>query len=226
MEANLETAAALYTKKEFRNALVVLLAYTAQTDEENLEQAYYTGLCYARLFRFEDALMYLEQVVTSDTNIARIYQCRLILSFIYTKTNRTKMAEFELSKLRESGYESVHVFTSLGYLAYEHKDADKAIEFYEQALTLNPENSTAQNGLGYILADTEKDPRRALELCKKVVEDHPENGAYLDSLGWAYFKNGKMIEARVYTKRALEKLPDNSISKNHLKTILDTGEKK
>ncbi len=221
MNTELKKAEELYVKKSYEDALVALLAYVAETDEDTVLQAYYIGLCYAQLNRLEDALVYLEQVVTSDANIARVYQCRLILSFIYTKTGRERMAEFELSKLQESGYESVQVFTALGFLAYEKKDAEKAQSCYEEALKMNAQNMTAMNGLGYVLADTDADLERAFNLCKKAVDNQPDNAAYLDSLGWVYFKQKKYLDARVYLKRALEKHPDHPVIKQHLQAVLD-----
>lgn len=174
--------------------------------------------------RFEDAIDYLEQLVTSDENIARVYQCRLILAYIYAKTGRSRLAEFELSKLTGAGYESVQVYTSLGYVAYEHGDVDKAVESYSKALELNDENSTAQNGLGYVYADSGRDLRQALVLCKKAVEANPENPAYLDSLAWVYHKMEFNNEAKDLIKKVKELLPDNPIAEAHFQEIMQKGD--
>lgn len=221
MDAILEEGLQLYRKNKYEDALDVFLKISSKDVEFNFELAYYIGLCYASLLQYDNALVYLEQIITAGADIARVYQCRLILAFIYTKTGRARLAEFELSKLLDAGYDSPQVQTAMAYLAYEQHDAEKSVDLYEKALGLDPDNATALNGLGYILADTEKDLTRALLLCKKALDMQPENPAYLDSLAWTYHKLGLSKEAGSYIKRAEAKLPDNGIIKGHLKRIME-----
>jgi tetratricopeptide (TPR) repeat protein len=210
----------LYRDKKYEDALVTFLGIPAGASGGNLELAYYIGLCYARLERYDDALVYLEQVVTADTDLARVYQCRMVLSVIYTLTGRTRLADFELRKLIDAGYESVQVFCSLGYIAFEHKRIDESRDWYEKAIAVDSENTTALNGLGFVLADEGRDLTRALTLCKKAVDQDPDNPAYLDSVGWVYYKLGLDVEAKNFTRRAREKAPDNSAINAHLNEIL------
>ncbi len=108
----------------------------------------------------------------------------------------------------------------MAYAAYSQKRYDDAIELYQKALELDRESPTALNGLGYILSDTEKDVRKGLTLCKRAVEKKPQNPAYMDSLGWAYFKNGEILEARTWIRRALDLLPRHPEIISHMRTIL------
>lgn len=220
MDTMLKEGLQLYRENRYEEALASFLQISSKDTDVNFDLAYYIGLCYASLSQYDDALVYLEQIITAGADIARVYQCRLILAFIYTKTGRSRLAEFELSKLSDAGYDSPQVHTSMAYLAYEQGNAEKALNLYEKALELDPENATALNGLGYILADTEQDLTRALILCKKAIDTHPDNPAYLDSLAWTYFKMGFDTEARSYIQRAEAQLPDNEIVKHHLQMIL------
>ncbi|UTC66074.1 MULTISPECIES: lipopolysaccharide assembly protein LapB [unclassified Treponema] len=219
MYSELKDGIDLYNKKDYQEALVFFLSVSTEDSLIKIEINYYIGLIYSRLSEYEQALEYLEQVVTSSKDIAKVYQCRLILAFIYANTGRTRLAEFELSKLLEAGYESVQVFSSLAYVYYEHKETEKAIDYYEKALKASPENSTALNGLAYILAETGKDLTRSLLLCKKAVEKQPENPAYLDSMALIYHKMDLSAEAEDYISRAKEKLPDNKIILKHFELI-------
>jgi tetratricopeptide (TPR) repeat protein len=185
-----------------------------------MELAYYQGLCYTKLEKYDDALLYLEQVVTSDKLPRRMVQCRLTLAYVYMVTQRVKMAEFELDRLIKGGMESVHICTMMAYIAWSQKNNKKAIELYEKALTLDPSNLTATNGLGYILVDSGTDVRRGLELCRKAVQTKPQNAAYLDSLGWAYFKSGDLSEARSALRRALEIAPRHYEITKHMRTVI------
>ena len=222
MDTVLKEGIQLYRENHYEDALAAFLKISSTDTELNFDVAYYIGLCYASLLQYDDALVYLEQIITAGTDIARVYQCRLILAFIYTKTGRVRLAEFELSKLLDAGYDSPQVHTSMAYLAYEQKKIDKSLSLYEKALELDPDNSTALNGLGYILADSEKDLTRALILCKKALDAQPDNPAYLDSLAWTYYKMGFDTEAQSYIQRAGALLPNNEIIKRHLQRIMNT----
>lgn len=216
----------LYRDGHYADALLEFLEQPAGETANNLELAYFIGLCYARLERYEDALVYLEQVVTADSDLARVYQCRILLAVVYSLTGRTRLAAFELQKLLEAGYESAQVFCSLGFVAFENGETDEAVHWYERALELDEGNTTALNGLGFILADTGGDFTRSLTMCKKAVDSDPDNPAYLDSIGWVYHKLGFEKESRTFIKRALAKAPDNLIIKAHLDEIMSAGGKK
>jgi tetratricopeptide (TPR) repeat protein len=222
MAGSLREGIRLYRSKRWEIALNELLQVDPRNfdEEDNFELAYYLGLCYSKLERYDDALLYLEQVVTSGSDPLRSYQCRMALAYIYSITNRSKLAEFELKHLLEKGYESTQIYSALAYAAWAQKKFDPSIEWYKRALNLDSENSTALNGLGYVLADTDKDIRKALVFCKKAVEKKPQNPAYLDSLGWAYFKNGELLEARTWLRRALDLAPRQTEIRTHMKIVV------
>jgi len=215
----------LFKLKRWDLALAELLKVKTEkfTAEENVDLAYYLGLCYTKLERFDDALLYLEQVVTSGNDILRAYQCRMTLAYIYVMTKRTKLAEFELKRLANSGFESAQLFCTLAYAAWLQKRYKNAIEYYERALDIDGNNTTALNGLGYILADMNMDPIRGLRCCKRAVDMKPQNAAYLDSLGWAYFKNRDYLEARTWLRRALDAAPGEKLIMEHLRMV--TGDR-
>ena len=211
----------LFRMKRWDMALQELLQIdTDKSDqEENAELAYYLGLCYTKLARYDDALLYLEQVVTAGHDVLRIYQCRMTLAYIYVITKRSKMAEFELKRLQINGFESALLYNTLAYAAWTQKHYKSAIEFYEKALDLDENNATAMNSLGYILADTDIDVMRGLRLCRKAVDKKPQSPAYLDSLGWAYFKSGELLEARTWLRRAVDLAPNEKTIREHFRII-------
>ena len=215
----------LYRQKEWDQALGELLGVSTQgfTSDQRLELAYYLGLCYTKLEYYDDALLYLEQVVTSSPDTLRTYQCRMTLAYIYSITKRTKMAEFELKRLAGSGFESAQLYSTMAYAAWAQKRFRQSVEYYEKALDLDEKNATALNGLGYVLVDAGLDLIRGLRCCKKAVDLKPNNPAYLDSLGWAYYKNGELLEARTWLRRALDAAPNQEEIKAHFNTV--AGEK-
>ena len=215
----------LYRLKRWDQALTELLEVNTErfSPGENAELAYYLGLCYTKLQRYDDALLYLEQVVTAGQDPLRVYQCRMALAYIYVITKRSKMAEFELKRLANNGFESAQLYTTLAYAAWAQKHYKQAVDYYEKALDLDENNTTALNGLGYVLVDTDMDLIRGLRCCKKAVDLKPQSSAYQDSLGWAYFKNGELLEARTWLRRALDGAPQQKEIKEHFSTV--TGER-
>jgi tetratricopeptide (TPR) repeat protein len=215
----------LYKQKSWELALKEFLSKDSSNFnfEEKIELAYYLGLCYTKLKNYEEALIFLEQVVTSEHDVLRVFQCRLTLAYIYVITKRIKMAQYELTRLQSSGLESPLLYNTLAYAAWLQKQNKNAIELYEKTLEIDSDNATAMNSMGYILADTGMDIMRALRLCRKAVDTRPHSAAYLDSLGWAYYKSGEVIEARTWLRRALDIAPDEEEIKKHFKIV--TGEK-
>ncbi|MDR0442751.1 MAG: tetratricopeptide repeat protein [Treponema sp.] len=216
----------LYRGKHFDKALKVFLSKETKdlTEDERMELTYYLGLCYTKLKQYDEALNFLEQVVTTGNNIYRIFQCRMMLAYVYVVTRRIKMAEFELKKLQSSGFESPMLYNTLAYAAWTQKQNKNAIELYEKALEIDSNNLTAMNSMGFILADTRLDVMRGLRLCKKAVDSKPQSAAYLDSLGWAYYRSGELIEARTWLRRALDIAPGEPEIQKHFETV--TGEAK
>ena len=221
---NLQEGIELYRMKNWNKALEEFLSKGTSelSGNEKVELAYYLGLCYTKLGQYDEALVFLEQVVTTGNDILRIYQCRMTLAYIYVITKRVKMAEFELKRLQNSGMESPLLYNTLAYAAWSQNKNKAAIELYEKTLEIDTNNATAMNSMGYILAETGIDVMRALRLCRKAVDSRPQSAAYLDSLGWAYYKSGEVVEARTWLRRALEIAPDNEVIQKHLKTV--TGE--
>lgn len=217
MPEAMSEAARLVASRDWRGALDALRG--AELDEgQQYEAAYLYGICHARLAEWDDALLYLEQVVTGGLDQNRERQCRLVLAYVYTVTGRHKLAEYELDRLRVGG-ELSQVYAFLGYSAWAQGRSADGIRWYAKALELDPENANALNGMGYLLACEGKDGARALTLCRKAVDKAPENPAYLDSLAWAYFMLGFRDEARDHINRALSRMPGAPEIREHARAI-------
>lgn len=215
----LKDGISMYKKGDYSGSLAFFLSLPDVSGVDAMELSYYVGLCYAKLNRFDDALVYLEQVVTSDENLDRILQCRYILAVIYSASGRKKLAEFELKKLLESGYKPAMVYSSLAYVYWEQNEVEKSLEFYKKALEIDSEYPTALNGMGYVLACENRDLTVALSYCKKALGYSPDSAACMDSVGWVYLKLGLDSDALKYLSKAQKLLPDNAEVAGHLKML-------
>jgi len=216
----LEPGIRMYSMKDYANSLAFFLSLPSDSEADKVEIAYYLGLCYAKLEKYDDALMFLEQVVTSGSQLERVLQCRFLLAVIYAISGRKRLADFELNKLLETGYMTASVYAAIAFVAWEQKDTDKCLSYYEKSLKTDPDNISSLNGLGYVLACKEKDLTRALSLCKQAVKVAPKSAACLDSLGWVYYKLGLYNDALQYLQQA-EQIDTDSIEiANHIKTVM------
>ncbi len=206
--------------KNYRNALEEFLL-VGDDPSENLDLSYYLGICYTNLEKFDKALLYLEQVVANHSDILMVYQCRLILSYIYSITGRYKLAEFELRELVDAGFESAQIYGNLSFISYSQKMVDKSLDYLKKAAEIEPENPNILNSIGYIMANEGMDSEESIKSCKKAVKLKSEYPAYLDSLGWAYFKAGQNAEALIYLRKAFSLAGSNKIIASHLRSVVD-----
>lgn len=216
----------LYNQKKYSDALAFFLALPENSGADGNDVAYYLGLCYAKLKRYEDALLYLEQVVTGGSKLNRISQCRYLLAVIYTLSGRKRLANFELNKLLENDYRPASVYASMAYIAWEQQETEQALDFYNRSLEIDENNVTALNGLGYVLAMEDRDLTKALSLCKKAVEYSPDSAACLDSLGYVYYKLGLFKDAKKYLEMAEQLDKENEIIAGHIRDVVIAGDNK
>ncbi|MBK7363645.1 MAG: tetratricopeptide repeat protein [Nitrosomonas sp.] len=86
-------------------------------------------------------------------------------------------------------------------------------------IELKPDNAHAYNALGYSLAERGIRLAEALALIQKAVELSPEDPYIMDSLGWVYFRMGKIQEGLNYLNLAFSSRPDPEIAA-HLGEVL------
>lgn len=209
----------MYNQGAFSDSLAFFLALPSDCDADKMEIAYYLGLCYAKLHKYDDALVYLEAVVTSGSHLDRVLQCRFLLAIIYAVSGRKRLADFELNKLLETGYMTASVYAAIAFVAWKQSDTQKCLDYYEKSLETNPENLTSLNGLGYVLACEERDLTKALSLCKRAVKNAPDSAACLDSLGWVYYKLGLFEDAKKYLEQAENLDRDNPEIAEHIRLV-------
>lgn len=107
--------------------------------------------------------------------------------------------------------------------AYQHaqllEEAGRVAEA-EQALrdllVRDPHDANALNSLGYLFADRGLRLDEAVDLLQRAVKIEPGNPSFLDSLGWAFYKQGQLARADGPLAEAAAKMPENSVIQDHL----------
>src|SRR5277367_4944104 len=104
----------------------------------------------------------------------------------------------------------------LGAIYERQKKFDQAEQEFRKALEVNPGNASVLNYYGYMLADRGVRLEEATAMIKQAVTQEPSNGAYLDSLGWAYYKQNKLTEAEENLRKANERQKHDPTILGHL----------
>lgn len=86
-------------------------------------------------------------------------------------------------------------------------------------LSINPQNATALNALGYSLANHTERYDEAKMLIEQALSLRPDDAAILDSMGWVLYRLGDMNTALSYLRRAIAKFPDHEVAA-HLGEVL------
>jgi len=108
----------------------------------------------------------------------------------------------------------------LGTVFDKQKKFADAESAFRQVLARDPENATALNYLGYMLAERGERLDESVTYLKKALQIEPENGSFLDSLGWAYFRSDKLDLAEDNLRRAADQLRTNSVIQDHYGDVL------
>jgi tetratricopeptide (TPR) repeat protein len=93
------------------------------------------------------------------------------------------------------------------------KGAEKALR---DLIARDPLDANALNSLGYMLAERGERLDEAVSLVQRALAIEPGNPSYLDSLGWAYFQQGRIDLADPPLTEAADKLKSSSVVQDHL----------
>jgi len=108
----------------------------------------------------------------------------------------------------------------LGGVFERQKKYDQAELAFKGVLAINARNAATLNYYGYMLADRGVRLDEAANFARRALEDDPSNAAYLDTLGWALYKQNKLPEAEDYIRRATEHESHDPAMLSHLGDVL------
>jgi tetratricopeptide (TPR) repeat protein len=143
----------------------------------------------------------------------------LFISSLYTQADRSKesieAANQALAAARGTERRQI-ARLSIATALQMSGDFAGAESTLRDILKESPNNPIALNNLGYFLLERGERYDEALTMIRKAVDTDPTNPSYLDSLGWANFKVGKLAEAELYLKEALRQDPSSATINEHL----------
>ena len=98
---------------------------------------------------------------------------------------------------------------------------EKATDYFEKVLELDPEHSNAHNYLAYMWAERAEHLEKALEHVQIALTIEPDSPAFIDTLGWIYFQQGRYEDALKEIQKAADILKDDPTIIEHLGDVYD-----
>jgi tetratricopeptide (TPR) repeat protein len=125
-------------------------------------------------------------------------------------------AEASARRLRAAAPDDPRGMYVLAQVLEARGDLPGAEQTLRGLLEKDPSDATALNYLGYMFAERGQRLDEAVDLVQRALVVEPDNPSFLDSLGWAYFQQGKLALADTPLSRAAAQMPNNSVIQDHL----------
>jgi tetratricopeptide (TPR) repeat protein len=166
----------------------------------------------------DDAVAVMRQAISANPSETSGW---LSLADLLSESSRIDEALQVLDEAATRFPQDVSVPFQRGALFERAKNYTQAEASFRDALAKDPLHGPTLNYLGYMLAERGTRLDEAVDLIQRALAIDPGNGSYLDSLGWAYYKQNKLELAREQLARAAEQLPANSVVQEHYGDALD-----
>jgi len=213
IDVSTQRAAALINAGKAAEARDILQASIKKSASPDAVTLYMLGQAQRALKDFDGATATVQKLKSTYPSDARGgYLDALVLRDRGQYEQAITAFELVMNRASRDGslvYEYASLLERAGRLA----DAERALR---GVLSKDPEDANALNSLGYMLADHGQRLDEAVDLVQRALKIEPANPSFLDSLGWAYFRQGKLDLADAPLTQAAERLPTSSTVNEHL----------
>ena len=139
---------------------------------------------------------------------------------VYVQTENPAEAIALMKSAVAAHPDDVDLQFELGSVYERSQDRKTAEQVFLSILEKTPDHAPSLNYLGYMWAEGGENLDRAQEMLIRAVGQEPNNGAYVDSLGWVYYRLGKLELAEKYLTDATKLLPRDATVHEHLGDVL------
>ncbi len=207
------------------------------TDVENLEEEdprtlYLKGEDLYNNGEYETALAVFKEFAEKQPEL---YEARINIGNCYIKLKQYDKAieefEFVLGKLEEErgdleGNETAaSVYASLGELYMDKEDFEKAKDYFEKSIAIDPSNYALSYNVAEILFNS-NNIDEAIHYYKLAAEIKPEWPKSYLKLGYCYLNKGETMIAIDYLNKFIELSPEDDPQVSAVKNIIKQLEKK
>ena len=177
-------------------------------------QFFFADLGLARIAReegrLEDALAILDSAAVADDGEFGLRE--VTAAEIVRELYGAKEAVKRISAARRASPDNRELMYEHSLLAEQSGDVPGAAAILERMTELFPTYAEGWNALGYVLADHNLRLDEAERFIKRALTISPGQANILDSLGWVYYRQGRLQEALKYLQEAEAKSESAEIS--------------
>jgi len=205
-----------YQEKDLARAMALLKTITHHS-------SHYEDSVYLRVRilldqeRDNEGMALLKEILEGETaSDPGLYS---LLASLYMERNLLKECYDILDRALKEYPDNPALHFEYGLLLEQDNRQEKAIVHMQKVLELEPNHAEALNYIGYTWADQNTNLEQALEYIEKAMSLKPGNGYIQDSLGWVYFRLGKLDRAKAEILKALDMEPTDPHIHDHLGDI-------
>lgn len=206
-------------------ALTVVEEFSPQTWQAAIDARIWRGRCLGAAERVDDALAEFDallEVRLFYQQPEKVWEVRSLIVAVLVHAERYDQAlerckEWE-ADLRPGASPARYGLLQFRQVIYQAAGrTDEYARVMESLLEHDPGDATLNNDLGYTWVDAGRNLERATQMICRAVALYPLNAAYLDSLGWAYYKQADFAGARKHLARAARlRLGQDAVIYDHL----------
>jgi tetratricopeptide (TPR) repeat protein len=143
---------------------------------------------------YDSAINLLTDVIEEGdtTSVTELYP---LLAGLYKDKGDMRSARRVFEQAIDQYPDEPDLHLNYGMFLDEAGEAEEAMRQVKIVLEIDPENPYAMNYIGYTWADQGKNLEEALQYILRAIHLRPQDGFVRDSLGWVYFKMGRISQA-------------------------------
>lgn len=202
-----------FQTKQYDEALAEL-ELIRPTEEEYEDRVFLQVRILRVLEQPDDAIILLEQAIERQkTRNADMY---VLLAALYQLQGKGKQGEETFARGFAAYPGNDELLYEYGLFLDHSGEQIRSMSVMQQVIEMQPHHAAALNYVGYTWADKQIHLDKALDYIKRAVALEPENGYIRDSLGWVYFRLGRLDDAMRELEEAIKLSPDDPAIYDHL----------
>ena len=183
-----------------------------QADPRSIDARVQLGFLHGRAKRYDEAIAVLREAVNLEPKRPELFL------YLGTAYFRAKQYDRAVATLKEGlgSTASIRTCTSSSAWSTRSRPTSRAPSAVPQR---HHRRSPPRRGLQLRRVHVRREGQNldeAVQLIAKALEIEPENGYFIDSLGWAYYQQGRYPEALRELQRAVERAKDDPVIFDHL----------
>jgi tetratricopeptide (TPR) repeat protein len=148
----------------------------------------------------------------------------LLLAGLHQLEGREDLSKTVLLQGLELFPHDENLLYGYGLLQETSGDHAAALVTMQKIIDLKPDNAAALNFVGYSWAEQKIHLDQALEYIQRAIEINPDKAYIRDSLGWVYYRLGRLEQAMKELEAAVKLAPKDPFILEHLADVyLESG---